>query len=829
MTVNRAHRGRLGALIGVSASVTMLAGLVATPAPVAAWGAIAPSTTHQYIDEQAWAVLTADPAYTPAAFPTKASIDAHEGVNWKGMPDNWWDLLEGPGPDSAGKSPFSWHYYNPNLAKGDKGGGPAAAAAHFASLLTEQAAGKADDAGKAAAWAGHFLADMYVPYHTVGMSRDAVTALYAEQEGSFFSWSITLPREAFGPIEMCYGCGLKDWSWLGSENFKVEVWRYLWGAELPATATPDPGASPTAVPANADLDWFDPWYYNGTTPAWVKTSSHIVWEGMVSHTIDAVTGYDARWQNGAASFESPGSSQRAAVEALAIAAATETASDLKGHVTDEKAGLTSAVQSVATIWRASFSAMRPDFAVEAAGEANLYKISPIVVNAATENPTGVKAKLTASGCTVRGGDTHDISTLGKADKEAAWTVEAKKPEACTLTLETIGAYKQPDLQYAKLSRTMGTAGAMDVVFCIDVTASMDDDIANVKAAASSIVDKLAAKDPGFRAAVIAYRDWDDTEGYEMFRDIRFSSDRAAIVSAINGLTVGGGDDEPEAVLEALMRAIGGKTIGGWRTNVSKTIILMGDAPPHDPSRNGLTAASVAKAAFDADPIVIQTIVVGNEGDFSTDAETAFADLAQRSGGSMVRAEDAGKVVDAIDRSIDAIKPADAGIRPEWLGLGIGLALVLVLLAAVLLRRGRRQPAPAVAGGWAMTGGMPAVAGWGPPTGSAGAAPPIIGASVATGTRAPTLVFGPPADPGAPRFGLSSVQVLGSAPDCTIVLADPRVRPHHARIYTAGASFAIADADGTGGTWVNGAPVVGPAWLSPGDVVAIGPYQFTFVA
>ncbi len=55
--------------------------------------------------------------------------------------------------------------------------------------------------------------------------------------------------------------------------------------------------------------------------------------------------------------------------------------------------------------------------------------------------------------------------------------------------------------------------------------------------------------------VIAYRDWDDSEGLAMFHDFAFSSDRGAIVGNINGLSVGGGDDTPEAVFEALMRAI----------------------------------------------------------------------------------------------------------------------------------------------------------------------------------------------------------------------------------------------------------------------------------
>jgi len=247
-----------------------------------------------------------------------------------------------------------------------------------------------------------------------------------------------------------------------------------------------------------------------------------------------------------------------------------------------------------------------------------------------------------------------------------------------------------------------TAAALDLIFCIDVTGSMDDDIASVKAAASNIVNTVAARSSDYRVAIVAYRDWDDSAGYAMFEDYAFSSDVGAIIANINSLSVGGGDDEPEAVLEALMRAIDSRSVGSWRNNVNKQVIVMGDAPPHDPSREGFTAASVAQAAEDADPVVIQAIVVGNEGIYSPEAVEAFRELATLTGGNFFEAADASQVAEVLQQTIEDIQPlgGDESLLFGASVLVIGAAclggvVILGGLALLLIvrRRRRRQPAP----------------------------------------------------------------------------------------------------------------------------------------
>lgn len=195
------------------------------------------------------------------------------------------------------------------------------------------------------------------------------------------------------------------------------------------------------------------------------------------------------------------------------------------------------------------------------------------------------------------------------------------------------------------------AGALDLIFVIDLTESMSDDIANVKETAVEILNTMAAAFPDHRVAILGYRDWEDAV---MFEDYPFSSDQADIVANIEALTVTGGGDWPEAVLEALLRAIDCTSLGGWRSGVEKHIILMGDAPPHDPIPQGpdagKTTDDVDWAAKRADPVIIHSIVIR----FDEATRVAFERLAAGSGGSTALAERAEDVPGAILGTIGAI-------------------------------------------------------------------------------------------------------------------------------------------------------------------------------
>ena len=122
------------------------------------------------------------------------------------------------------------------------------------------------------------------------------------------------------------------------------------------------------------------------------------------------------------------------------------------------------------------------------------------------------------------------------------------------------------------------APRMDVVFLIDTTGSMGDEIAQVK---DSIVDMISEIEggkpaPDVRFGIVLYRDRGDeyvTKKFELTRDTD------TIVKSIRDIVATGGGDTPESVNEALYVAIEEMN---WDKDVDtdKTIFLIGDARPN---------------------------------------------------------------------------------------------------------------------------------------------------------------------------------------------------------------------------------------------------------
>jgi hypothetical protein len=197
--------------------------------------------------------------------------------------------------------------------------------------------------------------------------------------------------------------------------------------------------------------------------------------------------------------------------------------------------------------------------------------------------------------------------------------------------------------------------SLDLIFTIDTTGSMWDDIDEVKASASAIVDEIDASMSNYRIAVVAYRDFPvspyGSPGDYPFKDVLpFSTDKSSIVAAVQGLIVGGGADWRESVYSALIHSIDSTSLGGWRGSdqAAKAIILMGDAPPHDPEPfTGYTLSSVVTAAELADPVIIYPIQIGG-------TVEKFEDLADQTGGKVFTAENADEVVDTVLDMIEEI-------------------------------------------------------------------------------------------------------------------------------------------------------------------------------
>lgn len=169
------------------------------------------------------------------------------------------------------------------------------------------------------------------------------------------------------------------------------------------------------------------------------------------------------------------------------------------------------------------------------------------------------------------------------------------------------------------------SGPVDVVFVVDTTGSMHDDIDAVKRDMRQILDHLRKRNPDSRVGVVAYRDIHDSYLTRTF--LFLASDDALIERAISAVTVKGGDDWREHVYAGINTALDGQP---WRPHASQHILLMGDAPPHDDySNDPRTYQTVTRKAQTA-PLNVRIHTIGIKCDKS--CEKALAkEAAERPG------------------------------------------------------------------------------------------------------------------------------------------------------------------------------------------------------
>jgi len=409
-----------------------------------AWGVLAPATTHQHIMREAYRLLQADPAFDPGKFPALPEMMKHEGVNWGEarytgsglgiMPDI--SLLDGPGPDAKGNSPFSWHYYNP---KTGEGGGPEAVRRHYRYLAEGMQTGKKEVLPKAAAWGAHFLADMHCPYHINGATMDTAKKIKAQQldhyKGTKYEGAVYLSDDIKGSVKLSYLTPVK----FLSNDFRTEMDRFLAIGE----------------------DWFDPWYYNGDAGLHTQTSSHIAWEVTINPGPYDLSGYDDGWRNGKKAYKGAADAQGAQAAELAKAAAAATRAELTKYFDAPQPRVNRAIQAVYTMWRASFSALAPQ--IEATQKDGFIVAKGKVDNRGSGPMDQAEVQLVSSGCALV--SDSPVQQLGSIPARGTvqtreWKLKAEGP-ACVLRLEAVAASRAPDLQYAAAETTIAAA-AKDV-------------------------------------------------------------------------------------------------------------------------------------------------------------------------------------------------------------------------------------------------------------------------------------------------------------------------------------------------------------------------------
>ena len=193
-----------------------------------------------------------------------------------------------------------------------------------------------------------------------------------------------------------------------------------------------------------------------------------------------------------------------------------------------------------------------------------------------------------------------------------------------------------------------TKSDIDIAFVIDSTGSMKDNVGALRARVNEIMKQTEKGASSYRFALIDYKDHPkfNTQNYLARTDVDFTSDGSVLEKGLDSLTYEGGNlgNTNASVYSGVMQAVNLK----WRNGVKKIVVVIGDAPPRDPEPGtGYTAASVAKAAYEVDPVSVYGIDTGQL------SSSEFQNLVSSSSGTTASASSPDQVSDLVNKAISS--------------------------------------------------------------------------------------------------------------------------------------------------------------------------------
>jgi Mg-chelatase subunit ChlD len=199
----------------------------------------------------------------------------------------------------------------------------------------------------------------------------------------------------------------------------------------------------------------------------------------------------------------------------------------------------------------------------------------------------------------------------KAGMQARVTLQRGQSNALQVRLGSASAVQRPRL---------------DLVFMIDATGSMGDEIGKLKSSMRAMAEQIAQLpgQPDICYGLVAYRDRGDAF---ITRTHDFTNDLGAFQSLLAKVQAQGGGDTPEALNEALHEVVHGLA---WRTDAARLVVMVADAPPHldygGPQYDADMQAALAKG--------IKLFAVGASG-LDPVGQYVFRQLAQYTAGRFV--------------------------------------------------------------------------------------------------------------------------------------------------------------------------------------------------
>jgi hypothetical protein len=202
-----------------------------------------------------------------------------------------------------------------------------------------------------------------------------------------------------------------------------------------------------------------------------------------------------------------------------------------------------------------------------------------------------------------------------------------------VTVEAGGTRATATLAGPEVTVTLGAGASdptkLDVVFLLDATGSMSDELDRLTANMASTASRVAATaGPGsqVRFGLTAFKDRGDDY---VTRTFDLTGNVESFRSALSQVKAGGGGDKPESVAAGLHEAVTKPAWGG--DDVAKVIVLVGDAAPHTDHPGEPSYAADARAAA-ARGIRLHAIASSGLDDLG---EYAFRQMAQLTAGRFV--------------------------------------------------------------------------------------------------------------------------------------------------------------------------------------------------
>ncbi len=198
----------------------------------------------------------------------------------------------------------------------------------------------------------------------------------------------------------------------------------------------------------------------------------------------------------------------------------------------------------------------------------------------------VTVTVTSNGAPVAGATVSAEDFTAKTNASGIAYVFTSKPHGeLTVTSGEYSATAAFTTDERELTVTLDGAkqkrNVIELMFVVDVTGSMGDELYYLKNELSDVVGRVAEQNEGavINLALLFYRDFVDTEVFKYydFTNVTDEAGLAAQQAAIDSRNAWGGGDTPEAVDEALELAVGKQ----WSDDATtKLIFLVLDAPPH---------------------------------------------------------------------------------------------------------------------------------------------------------------------------------------------------------------------------------------------------------